>query len=49
MLTVSVVASRMNTFLLQSEIEVLKAVNHPNIIKIFDVYEDYNNIYIVQE
>lgn len=33
----------------EAEIEVLKSLDHPNIIKIFDVYEDYRNIYIVME
>lgn len=31
------------------EIEILKSLDHPNIIKIFDVFEDLNNVYIVQE
>eukprot|EP01053_Blabericola_migrator_P003229 Blabericola_migrator_1__3228@NODE_194_length_11541_cov_124_962524_g167_i0_p3_GENE_NODE_194_length_11541_cov_124_962524_g167_i0NODE_194_length_11541_cov_124_962524_g167_i0_p3_ORF_typecomplete_len636_score103_37Pkinase/PF00069_25/4e71Pkinase/PF00069_25/4_1e03Pkinase_Tyr/PF07714_17/8_8e50EFhand_7/PF13499_6/0_00059EFhand_7/PF13499_6/5_5e03EFhand_7/PF13499_6/4_2e13EFhand_7/PF13499_6/8_1e15EFhand_1/PF00036_32/0_0022EFhand_1/PF00036_32/0_0024EFhand_1/PF00036_32/0_0028EFhand_1/PF00036_32/7_5e07EFhand_1/ len=34
---------------IEAEVEVLKTLDHPNIIKIFEVYEDYNNIYIIQE
>eukprot|EP00920_Eleutheroschizon_duboscqi_P034493 GHVT01082739.1.p1 GENE.GHVT01082739.1~~GHVT01082739.1.p1 ORF type:complete len:468 (+),score=39.08 GHVT01082739.1:1565-2968(+) len=34
---------------IEDEINVLKSLDHPNIIKIFEVYEDYNNIYIVME
>ncbi len=32
--------------LIRSEIEVLKICQHPNIIRIYDVFEDYENIYI---
>lgn len=28
---------------------MLKTLDHPNIIKIFDVYEDYNSVYIIME
>eukprot|EP01057_Protomagalhaensia_wolfi_P005877 Protomagalhaensia_wolfi_Nauph_80__5876@NODE_756_length_2026_cov_31_084046_g568_i0_p1_GENE_NODE_756_length_2026_cov_31_084046_g568_i0NODE_756_length_2026_cov_31_084046_g568_i0_p1_ORF_typecomplete_len648_score155_64Pkinase/PF00069_25/8_3e70Pkinase/PF00069_25/6_3e03Pkinase_Tyr/PF07714_17/5_1e48EFhand_7/PF13499_6/0_00016EFhand_7/PF13499_6/4_2e03EFhand_7/PF13499_6/7_5e13EFhand_7/PF13499_6/4_1e17EFhand_1/PF00036_32/0_0014EFhand_1/PF00036_32/3_3e03EFhand_1/PF00036_32/0_0018EFhand_1/PF00036_32/0_003EFha len=34
---------------IEAEVEVLKALDHPHVIKIFEVYEDYNNIYIIQE
>eukprot|EP00923_Selenidium_pygospionis_P027870 GHVN01050389.1.p1 GENE.GHVN01050389.1~~GHVN01050389.1.p1 ORF type:complete len:584 (+),score=58.26 GHVN01050389.1:254-2005(+) len=34
---------------IDEEIEVLKNLDHPNIIKIFEVYEDYNNMYIIME
>eukprot|EP01071_Lankesteria_metandrocarpae_P008584 Lankesteria_metandrocarpae@DN4999_c0_g1_i1.p1 len=34
---------------IQAEIEFMKTLDHPNIIKIFDVYEDYNSIYIIME
>lgn len=34
---------------IEAEVEVLKTLDHPNIIKIFEVYEDYNNLYIIQE
>lgn len=35
--------------MLIQEIEVLKAISHPNLVKLFDVIETVNNIYIVQE
>ncbi|KAH0486820.1 MAG: hypothetical protein KVP17_001111 [Porospora cf. gigantea B] len=34
---------------INAEIEILKELDHPNIIKILDTYEDYNNVYIVME
>lgn len=34
---------------IEAEITVLKQLDHPNIIKIYDVYEDYNNVYIIME
>jgi calcium-dependent protein kinase len=34
---------------LQREIELLKAVNHPHIIQLYDVYEDEINIHLVTE
>lgn len=34
---------------IEAEIKVLKQLDHPNIIKIYDVYEDYNSVYIVME
>jgi len=34
---------------IEAEIEVLKSLDHPNIIKVFEVYEDYNNLYIIME
>ena len=34
---------------IEEEIEILKSCEHQNIVKLFDVYEDYENIYIVQE
>jgi len=34
---------------LKNEIEVLKNLDHPNIMKIFEFYEDENNIYLVNE
>lgn len=33
----------------QSEIEILKQLDHPNIIKIYDIFEDHNKIYITME
>ena len=35
--------------LLFAEIEVLKELDHPNIIKVFEVYEDEKRFYIVTE
>jgi serine/threonine protein kinase len=32
--------------LIQNEIEILKVCQHPNIIRIYNIYENYNNIYI---
>lgn len=34
---------------IRSEIEVMRAVDHPNIIKLFDVYEDDHEIQMVLE
>jgi calcium-dependent protein kinase len=31
------------------EIEVLKKLDHPNILKIFEIYENDENFYIVSE
>ena len=35
--------------LLKREIEILKAVNHPNIIRLHEVYEDEHHLHIVTE
>ena len=34
---------------IKNEIEVLKNIDHPNIMKIFEFFEDENNIYLVNE
>eukprot|EP01053_Blabericola_migrator_P003658 Blabericola_migrator_1__3657@NODE_2096_length_3280_cov_158_697790_g1327_i0_p1_GENE_NODE_2096_length_3280_cov_158_697790_g1327_i0NODE_2096_length_3280_cov_158_697790_g1327_i0_p1_ORF_typecomplete_len702_score114_12Pkinase/PF00069_25/1_1e71Pkinase_Tyr/PF07714_17/3e50EFhand_7/PF13499_6/3_8e11EFhand_7/PF13499_6/5_7e13EFhand_7/PF13499_6/1_1e14EFhand_8/PF13833_6/0_018EFhand_8/PF13833_6/1_6e05EFhand_8/PF13833_6/5_3EFhand_8/PF13833_6/8_1e05EFhand_8/PF13833_6/0_0029EFhand_8/PF13833_6/2_3e07EFhand_1/PF0003 len=34
---------------IEAEINILKQLDHPNIIKIYDVYEDYNSVYIIME
>ena len=34
---------------IEEEIEILKSCDHQNIVKLYDVYEDSQNIYIVQE
>ena len=34
---------------LRREISILKQVNHPNIIKLFEVYEDSRNLHLVTE
>jgi len=35
--------------LLKREIEIMKAVDHPNILKLIEIYEDAENVYIVME
>jgi serine/threonine protein kinase len=35
--------------LVRREIEVIKILQHPNIIRFYDVFEDLNNIYVVME
>jgi calcium-dependent protein kinase len=34
---------------LMKEVSILKAVDHPNVIKVFEVYKNYDKIYIVTE
>ena len=34
---------------LQTEIEILKQVDHPNIVKLIDVYEDQESYFLVME
>ena len=34
---------------LQLEIDTLKTLDHPHIIRLFEYFEDYNNIYIIME
>ena len=34
---------------LGNEIDILKQVDHPNIVKCYDIYEDEKYIYIVME
>ena len=34
---------------LRNEIEVLKSIDHPNIMKIFEFFEDNKNIYLINE
>ena len=34
---------------LKYEIDTLKNLSHPNIVKLFEVFEDRNNIYLVTE
>jgi len=38
-----------NTKNIQSEIEIMKKVNHKNIVKLYDVFQTSNNMYIVTE
>ncbi|OWF35797.1 calcium/calmodulin-dependent protein kinase type 1-like [Mizuhopecten yessoensis] len=34
---------------LENEIEVLRRLRHPNIVQLFDVFEEKNNVYLVME
>lgn len=34
---------------IEAEIEILKSMDHPNVIRIFEIFEDPNSIYILQE
>ena len=34
---------------MQSEIDIMKRVDHPNLVKLLDVYQTTNNMYIVTE
>jgi len=34
---------------LQTEIDILKEVDHPNIVKMIDVYQDDDNYFLVME
>lgn len=34
---------------LQNEIQILRKLDHPNIIKLYEVFEDDKNLYLVQE
>ena len=34
---------------LQNEIDILKHVDHPNIVKLFDIYEDDKYFFLVME
>jgi calcium/calmodulin-dependent protein kinase I len=38
-----------HTLLLISEINILRKLNHPSILKLFSVYEDKENLYLVME
>lgn len=33
----------------KNEIEIMRKLDHPNIIKLYETYEDLNNVYIVME
>ena len=33
----------------KNEIEIMKQLDHPNVIKLFETYEDNRNIYLVME
>lgn len=34
---------------LQNEIDIMKQVDHPNIVKLYDIFEDDKYLYIVME
>ena len=34
---------------LQNEIQILRKLDHPNVIKLYEVFEDEKNLYLVQE
>jgi len=34
---------------IKHEIEVMKSLDHPNIVKIYEVFEDFQNMYIIME
>jgi calcium-dependent protein kinase len=34
---------------LNNEIKILKMLDHPNIVKLYEIYEDPKNIYMVTE
>lgn len=33
----------------KNEVEILRTLDHPNIVKLFEVYEDTLNYYLVEE
>ena len=33
----------------RNEVEILRTLDHPNIVKLFEVYEDTLNYYLVEE
>ena len=35
--------------LLKREIDIMKKVDHPNILKLFEIFEDEQHVYIVME
>lgn len=42
-------ANSYNVKNIQSEIEIMKKVDHINIVKLYDVYQTTNNMYIITE
>ena len=42
-------ANKYNLKNIQSEIDIMKKVEHPNIVRLHDVYQTNNNMYIVTE
>ena len=50
MKTISKVKMQKNNYAnLINEVEILKSLDHPNILKIFDLFEDDLNFYIITE
>jgi len=47
--TINKVQSQVPPAQLEREIRNLKACDHPNIIRLFEYYEDYENIYLIME
>ena len=39
----------MNKLLIQNEINILKKLSHPNIVRIYEFYESKNNFYLINE
>ena len=35
--------------MIKNEINIMKAVDHPNIMKLFEIFEDENCFYIIME
>ena len=35
--------------IIKNEIQFMKAVDHPNIVKLFEFFEDEENLYIITE
>ena len=35
--------------IIENEVEILRKVNHPNIIQLLDEYDDANELYLVME
>ena len=38
-----------NAHLLKNELVILKQISHQNVVRIYDIYQDQDNYYIVQE
>lgn len=42
-------ANKFNFKNIQSEVDIMKKVNHPNIVRMLDIYQTNNNMYMVTE
>ena len=38
-----------NAKMLQNELEVMKRMDHPNIVKLYETFEDKRNLYLIME